>query len=104
MQNSSDNNVSTGSSKPMLPAGWNGLDVVPEDTEVEVIDAEGNTAFAQPTYDPFKVVPQAPFTKWSSKIEPCEPYWDGGWLIACVGLDCPVGDVVGWRYCQPACR
>ena len=103
MQNSSDNNISTGSSKPMLPAGWNGLDVVPEDTEVEVIDADGNTAFAQPTYYPF-IVGERTGGKWTNKITPCEPYWDGGWLIGCVGLDCPVGDVVGWRYRQPACR
>lgn len=104
MQNSSIENSGTGSSRPMLPAGWNGLDVVPDDTLVEVIDAEGHTAFAYPTWYPFKVIPQPPYTKWSSKIEPCDPYWDGGWMIQCVGLSSDVGTVVGWRYCQPACR
>ena len=106
MQNSSDNNVSTGISKPMLPAGWNGIDVAPPDTTVEVIDAEGRRALAEPTYYPFKVVRNPKKTgKRSSDVVPCEPYWDGGWMVLC-GLDLlsPVGTIVGWRSYPPACR
>lgn len=88
----------------MLPAGWNGLDVIPVDTVVEVIDAEGNTALAQPTYYPFTISSEKVGGKRTNKIIPCEPYWDGGWLIACVGLDCPIGDIVGWRYHQKSKR
>lgn len=103
-QNVEGLNVSPAIAKQMLPAGWLSLDNIPPDELVQVIDAEGNTAHAYPTYYPFKVIPQPPYTKWSSKIEPCEPYWDGGWMIACEGLTSNVGTVIGWRSVQPACR
>jgi hypothetical protein len=56
-------------------------DGTPPDTELLVRDQFGNEAIGSPTYYPFKVIPHPPYTKWSSKIESCEPYWDGGWLI-----------------------
>ena len=88
--------------KPVLPADWRGLAETPPDELVEVIDAEGNKELAYPTWYPFKVVPNPnKVGKWTSDVVPCEPYWDGGWMIECVGLTNNVGTVVGWK---PICR
>ena len=99
-------NVSPAIAKPMLPAGWFSLDNIPPDELVEVIDDKGNTAHAYPTWYPFKVVPKPnKVGKWSSDIVPCEPYWDGGWMIECVGLTSKVtGQIVGWRAVNSDCR
>ena len=104
-QNVEGLNVSPAIAKPMLPAGWLSLDAIPPDELVQVIDAEGNTAHAYPTWYPFKVV-QNPnkVGKWTSDVVPCEPYWDGGWMVACEGLTSNIGTVIGWRSVQPACR
>ena len=86
----------------LLPADWRGLADTPPDELVEVIDAKGNKAFAYPTWYPFKVVPNPnKVGKWTSDVVPCEPYWDGGWMIECVGLTNNVETVVGWK---PICR
>jgi len=81
------------------PEGWNGLDNTPPDKLLEVIDAEGNTGVAYPTWYPFTVVPNPNKTgKWTSDVVPCDPYWDGCWLVKADGLECKVGDVIGWRH------
>jgi len=80
------------------PEGWNGLDNTPPDKLLEVIDAQGNTGVAYPTWYPMKFVHDpTKKEKWTTKIVPCEPYWDGGWLVKAVGLESKVGDVIGWR-------
>jgi hypothetical protein len=85
-------------SKPMLPTDWRGLSDTPPDELVEVIDSKGNKALAYPTWYPFKVVPNSKkIGKWTSHIVPCEPYWDGGWLIECAGLSNSIETVVGWK-------
>lgn len=105
MQKDDLKNVSTGSSNTLLPVGWLSLDNIPPDELVQVIDAKGNTAHAYPTWYPFKVVPNPnKVGKWTSDVVPCEPYWDGGWMIDCEGLTSNVGTVIGWRSVQPACR
>ena len=38
-----------------LPIGWNGLDVIPPDEFVDVIDCDGNIATGEPTYYPFEI-------------------------------------------------
>jgi hypothetical protein len=86
----------------LLPADWRGLADTPPDELVEVIDAKGNKALAYPTWYPFKVVLNPnKVSKWTSDVVPCEPYWDGGWMIECVGLTNNVETVVGWK---PICR
>ena len=76
---------------------WNNLDVTPPDEYVEVKDKFGNIAMALPTYYPFHVVKKSE-KKWDSEIIPCEPYWDGGWMIQCEGLENKLkGEVVSWR-------
>ena len=81
----------------ITPEGWNNLKVTPNNTAVQVIDANGNTAIAQPTYYPF-IVGSETNGKWTNTITPCEPYWDGGWLVETDGLVRKIGDIVGWRY------
>jgi hypothetical protein len=85
--------------KNKLPDGWFPLENKPPDELVMVIDAKGNKAFAYPTYYPFKVVPNSKGLtgKWKSEVVPCEPYWDGGWIIECNGLTPSVNEVVGWK-------
>jgi hypothetical protein len=81
-----------------LPEGWNSLEQTPPDQMVKVIDVNGNTSFAQPTWYPFKVVPNPKRSgKWSSDVVSCEPYWDGGWMIQCVGLTSEIEEVIGWK-------
>ena len=105
MQKDDLKNVSTGSSNTLLPAGWLSLDNIPPDELVQVIDAKWNTAHAYPTWYPFKVVTNPnKVGKWTSDVVPCEPYWDGGWMIDCDGLTSNVGTIIGWRSVQPACR
>jgi hypothetical protein len=82
----------------ILPADWRGLSDTPPDELVEVIDSKGNKALAYPTWYPFKVVSNSnKIGKWTSDIVPCKPYWDGGWLIECVGLSKSIETVVGWK-------
>lgn len=74
---------------------WYGIDKTPPDKMVEVMDENGNTGNAIPTWYPFTVKPSA-----SSKygtLEMCDPYWDGGWLVQCEGLNCTIGKIVAWR-------
>lgn len=77
---------------------WNTLETPPPDTLVEVQDENGNTAMAQPTYYPFKIGPNKTGRKWGSEIIHCDPYWDGGWMIQCKGLECNIeGKIIKWR-------
>ena len=98
MQNDNLKHETNNDAKPVLPADWRGLDCTPPDELVEVIDADGNKTHACPTWYSFKVVPnQNKVGKWTSDVVSCEPYWDGGWMIKCVGLSNNVETVVGWK-------
>ena len=80
---------------------WNNLETHPPDELVEVIDEYGNTGYAYPTYYPFIVEPNPDKVgKWTSDIIQCEPYWDGGWMIKCDGLDTKINSVVGWKLIE----
>jgi hypothetical protein len=36
--------------------------------------------------------------KWGSKVVPCEPEWDGSWMVQAKGLESPLkGPIVEWR-------
>ena len=77
---------------------WMPLSAIPPDERLEVIDAAGNKGFANPCWYPFKMVPG--FDKHGRRaqvVEHCEMYWDGSWLVECVGLESPVQSVVAWR-------
>ena len=81
---------------------WFPLTETPPDELVEVIDADGNIAFAYPTYCPFTVEKMAGDERkpwgWRGTPIPCENHWDGGWMIS-VGMGSlnKMGTVVGWR-------
>ena len=77
---------------------WNPVSMIPPDELLEVLDDDGNIGIAQPTWYPFKFVPD--IDKCGRKISrasECEPYWDGGWMVECIGLDSPVKNIVSWR-------
>jgi len=77
---------------------WKSINITPPDEMLEVIDSEGNMAKANPTYCPFKVVENQSWRKWDSKIIFCEPYWDGGWMIKCNGMEIPeIKTIIKWR-------
>lgn len=70
---------------------WNKPNVTPPDQLVEVRNEKGHLARAFPTYYPFI------FCKESGKVEPCDPYWDGGWMIECDLSHIFEGKVSEWR-------
>lgn len=81
-------------------SNWHSLDVQPPDSLVEVQDENGNIAKAYPTYYPFKVGKNKTGRRWGSEIIHCEPYWDGGWMIECEGLESNIdSNIVRWRAC-----
>ena len=104
--------VSPNSTNAVLPAGWYGIDKIPPDEMVEVIDINGNTAFANPTYFPFEVVKMEGDEKkqWGWRGTPVfyedgQSKWDGGWMIASEDLSSKVtGNIIGWRNVKSACR
>ena len=108
----SENDFNATIGNTVLPAGWSTLDEIPPDERVEVIDINGNKAFAIPTYYPFEIVKKEGDEKklWGWRgtpvfYEDCKSRWDGGWLIECVGLTSKVtGQIVGWRAVNSACR
>lgn len=70
---------------------WFTMDKEPPDEFLEIMDENGNKAFAYPTVYPFKVGKKG-------NIIHCEPYWDGGWLIECNGLDSNIESrIIKWR-------
>ena len=78
--------------------GWFSLDNTPPDELLYVIDSDNNKAKAYPTYYPFKVVANPnKIGKWTSDVVPCEPYWDGGWMIHCEDLTSRIGMIIGWK-------
>lgn len=79
---------------------WHPIRYTPPDEELVVRDELGNEGMAQPTWYSFKTVKNPnKIGRWSSDIFPCEPYWDGGWLIRMVGLENPIkGEIIEWRY------
>lgn len=81
-----------------IPNGWNSINITPPDELVDVIDINGNNGKAYPTYYPFKVVPNPnKVGKWTSDVVPCEPYWDGGWMIKCNGLQSDIDNIIAWK-------
>lgn len=90
--------MTTNDVNSILPLDWCGLEETPPDEKVEVIDEKGNTAFAHPTWYPFKVVPNTnKIGKWTSDVVFCDPYWDGGWMVECVGMTNNIGSIIGWK-------
>ena len=95
-----------------VPEGWNSLEDIPEAIEqnsgsekyLEVIDADGNTAFAFPTYYPFKSEKKPGDEHktygWRSTpvfYEDGKAHWDGGWMIN-VGMEIDkIGQIIGWK-------
>lgn len=88
-----------------LPLGWNGLDVIPPDEVVDVIDENGIIGMAQPTYYPFELIKKDGDERkpWGLRATPVFyddgiSRWDGGWLIYATMSDINrIGVVVGWR-------
>ena len=88
-----------------IPEGWNSLDSTPPDTFVEVVDKDGITAFAQPTYYPFKVEKregdEGKMYGWRGTVvhhEDGVARWDGGWMIAAtLKMDRNIGTIIAWR-------
>ena len=87
-----------------LPIGWNNLTIIPPENYVEVIDADGNTAFALPTYYPFEITHKdgddlKPWG-WRGTIVHYEDgisRWDGRWLVS-IGMNIDkIGNVIGWK-------
>ena len=89
----------------IIPEGWNPLSTTPPDKLVEVIDTDGNTAFAQPTYFPFEVVkkPGDERKPWGWRGTPVfyedeVSRWDGNWLVGMEGITCSnIGTIIGWK-------
>lgn len=82
----------------LLSDGWLSLDNIPPNDLVEVIDAKGNIENAYPTWYSFKVAPTQNINgKWTSDVVPCEPYWDGGWLISCEGISKKIETIIAWK-------
>lgn len=80
------------------PLGWNPISQQPPDELVSVIDKSGNLGTAFPCIYPFKVG-KGTGGKWSSPIIPCDPYWDGDWMVSNdVGsLSTKVDGIIGWK-------
>lgn len=76
---------------------WNDITQTPPDELLRVKDENGKTAFAYPTIYPFKVGKSESGQKWTSPVIPSEPYWDGGWMIACEKINISIGRIVGWK-------
>ncbi len=89
----------------IVPAGFNSLESIPPNEFVEVIDADGNTAYAQPTYYRFEVVKMAGDERkqWGWRGTPVfypdgVERWDGGWMIDAGGMRLrEIGKIIAWR-------
>lgn len=80
---------------------WNPITETPPDELVEVMDDHGCIGRAYPTIYPFKIERGKSGRKSDYKIIQCDPYWDGGWLIECEGLESKIiGRIVKWRNIQ----
>lgn len=78
---------------------WKSIKETPPEQMLEVRDEFGNEAYAEPCYYPFRVEPdpENPQT-WGSKVVPCEPEWDGSWMILAENLENPLKwPIVEWR-------
>lgn len=82
---------------------WLPLTDIPPNKLVQVIDKEGNTAYAYPTYYPFIIEKQPgdEFKQWGWRgtVVPTEEHWNGGWMIS-MALSRPLfnlKEIVGWR-------
>ena len=70
---------------------WKPITNQPPDKLVEVRDFKRNTAFAYPTYYPFTMDKKGNITH-------CDPFWDGGWMNECKGINPPkLGEIIEWR-------
>lgn len=75
-----------------LPEGYNSIDITPPDEFLDVIDENGVTGRAYPTFYPFKMI--------EGKVFHCPKYWDGGWMIECDFSDRfneKFYRIIGWR-------
>jgi hypothetical protein len=92
----------------LLTTGWHNLDLIPPNKRVEVMDVNGNTAFADPTYYPFEVKHFAGDEKnpWGWRGTPVFygngiEKWDGGWMVVCDGLGSNIDSkIILWRECS----
>lgn len=100
-----NNEYKAGNKEVVLYEEWNNLEKTPPNEFVEVKDADGNVAFAQPTYCPFEVVRKEGDEKkeWGWRGTPVFyedriERWDGGWMIS-IGMNNlnKFGSVIGWR-------
>lgn len=89
----------------MIEKDWNNLTTTPPNDLVEVMDEEGNKAFAYPTYFPFDVVKKdgderKPFGFRGTVVfhENNEMKWDGGWMVD-VGME--INKVKSIKYWRP---
>lgn len=82
----------------ILPKGWLPVTETPPDELVKVVDENGMVGFAYPCYRPFKTG-EPTGGKWTSPAIPCEPYWDGGWMVSVPpgSLSITLQKIVGWR-------
>lgn len=86
---------------------WNSINKTPpNEFRLEVMDSEGQTAFAFATYYPFKIEkrPGDENKPWGLRgtVVPCNLHWDGGWLIDASDLNIPkIGNIKYWRV-RPA--
>jgi len=80
----------------MKDNNWHPISETPPDEDLLVRDEFGNEAYATPTWYPFTFEEGA---NKRSKPIPCEPYWDGGWLVLYKGMDVnPLkGTIVEWK-------
>lgn len=82
-------------------SNWHSLEVPPPDDLIEVQDKNGNIAKAYPTYYNVELVEYKTGGKWVSEVIPCEPFWDGGWLIECEEIESNIDSkIVRWRACS----
>ena len=83
----------------MQDSNWFPLTKTPPDKKLMVIDKNNRVAYGQPTYYPFRTEPTPGGGKYSTKVIPCEPYWDGGWLIQVPpgSLSTDFFGVIGWK-------
>lgn len=75
-----------------LPDGYNSIDITPPELFLDVIDENGVTGIAYPTFYPFKMVDRKPVS--------CPKYWDGGWMIEydfSEKMTEKICRIIGWR-------
>lgn len=86
--------------KTNLPEGWNSVDITPPNKLIQLIDTIGNIVRAYPYYITFKLnivgKTNNPKDEWDG-IVPCEPYWDGTWMVNMSDLMPEFTNPIGWK-------